>query len=95
MNEGSAHIALGAVVAFPEGAFYCGACRRVLPDGELARHEPRRHPVVAAVFCADCRGSGAAEVASIRWERDVYRQEYRATRAKLRRAERQLAAVAA
>ena len=92
-NENGRRIRLGTVIALPAGAYYCGACRRVLPEEQLSRHEPRRHPIVAAVFCADCRANGAAEVACLAWERNVYRQEFRSTRAKLRRLQGQLAAL--
>jgi hypothetical protein len=92
-SETRQRVRIGDAIGLPAGAFYCDACRIVLPDGALGRHDPRRHPIVAAVFCGDCRANGAAEMACVKWERNVYRQEVRATRAKLRRVERQLGTV--
>ena len=78
------------LVVLPAGAWYCSGCRIVALDEHLARHDPRRHPLVEAVFCAACRADGTAELTSVEHEREAYKRLFRSTRASLRRLSRKI-----
>jgi hypothetical protein len=78
------------IVVLPAGAWYCAGCRIVALDEHLTRHDPRRHPHVAAFFCDVCRQDGTAELTSVEHEREAYKRLFRSTRAMLRRMSRKI-----